>query len=181
MFTPLLPSSHELFERYADQVWRQVHRFGVSPNERDDAFQEVFVIAHMQRARFDGRAEPGAWLRGITFNVALRFRERAQRGRELPTEDVDRVGPTPNPEQALERKQDVLRVRELLAQLPDALREVFVLYEVEELSCEEIATLTGVEVGTVYSRLFRARERFEDVVRRGDVAARWMARVRETP
>ena len=139
------------------------------------------MIAHTQRARFDGRAEPGAWLRGITFNVALRFRERAYRGRELATEDVDRIAPTPDPEEALDRKQDVLRVRELLGQLPAALRDVFVLFEVEELSCEEIALLTGVELGTVYSRLYRARERFEQAALRGEHTARWMARVRERP
>jgi RNA polymerase sigma-70 factor (ECF subfamily) len=143
-------------------VWRSLRRLGVSENAVDDAAQQVFVIA----AEKIPRVLPGAE-RAFLFQTALRVamsvrRTHAQRREAMlgdPLEDL--ADPSPLPDADAEQRQRRRWLDELLDGLPMDLRAVFVLYEIEGLDSPEIATLLSIPVGTVASRLRRARETFQ--------------------
>jgi len=143
-------------------VWRIVRRFGVPENSADDAAQEVFIIA----ARRLSDIAPGSE-RAFLFASAVRVAANARRAlgarRECAEDDSmpEGVDPRPSAEALLDQK----RLRQLLDcvldELSDDLRVCFVLYELEGMSSPEIAELLSIPVGTVASRLRRAREAFE--------------------
>jgi len=142
-------------------VWRIVRRFGVPENSADDAAQEVFIIA----ARRLSDIAPGSE-RAFLFASAVRVAANARRAlgaRRECAEDAIPEGEDPRP--SAEALLDQKRLRQLLDcvldELTDDLRVCFVLYELEGMSSPEIAELLGIPVGTVASRLRRAREAFE--------------------
>ncbi len=110
------------------------------------------------------RGEDGrAWLLQIVRNTAWSRLKSSPAGRDIPLGDGEGGGmevadPAPGPEAALAARQDVLRLDEALAALPVELRECLVLCELERLSYKEISRVTGVPIGTVMSRLWRARK-----------------------
>lgn len=155
-----------LFEKHCDSVGRLIRSLGVREADVDDAVQEVFIVA----ARRIGEINPGAersFLFGVAVNVAAHARRSFARRREA-SEEIEE-NPTSgsfSPEELTDRR----RARELLDRVLDTmdtdLRTVFVLFEISELSAPEISELLKIPVGTVASRLRRAREDFEERVRR---------------
>jgi len=143
-------------------VWRIVRRFGVPENSADDAAQEVFIIA----ARRLSDIAPGSE-RPFLFASAVRVAANARRAlgarRECAEDDglSEGADPRPNAEALLDQKRLRLLLDRVLDELSDDLRVCFVLYELEGMSSPEIAELLGIPVGTVASRLRRAREAFE--------------------
>jgi RNA polymerase sigma-70 factor (ECF subfamily) len=133
-----------LLRAHFRDVWRIVRRFGVPENSADDAAQEVFIIA----ARRIADIQPGSE-RPFLLASAVRV--------SLP-EGVD---PRPNAEALLDQKRLRQMLDRVLDELTDDLRVVFVLCELEGMSSPEIAELLGIPVGTVASRLRRAREAFQ--------------------
>lgn len=159
----------ELFQQHFDLVWRTVRRFGVAPEAIDDAAQEVFVIA----SRKLDVIEPGkekSFLYGTAIRVAADSRRARDRRRRNADEQIDLLEHSPSPEELVDQK----RARELLdgmiARLPEELRGVFVLYELEQLTMAEIATALELPPGTVASRLRRAREAFTAAIARLEAA-----------
>ena len=149
-----------------DFVWRLLRRLRVPEPDVDDAAQQVFIVA----ARRLGSISQGSertFLYGTALHVAATLR-RGLRRREKWIEmgPADCVSPTGTPHDALERRQALDALDELLAGLGHQLRVVFVLCELEELAAPEVATMLGVPVGTVASRLRRAREKFRAELRR---------------
>jgi RNA polymerase sigma-70 factor (ECF subfamily) len=151
-------------EAHADFVWRSLQRLGVRTADLDDALQEVFIVVHKRLHTYDGSSQLTTWLFGICFRVAAAQRRRAWIRRETPTADPpDDEGTPPS-----DRPDELAAAREAratLARVLDAMdldkRAVFVMFEIDELSSEEIATILGVPVGTVYSRLSAARKQFQ--------------------
>jgi RNA polymerase sigma-70 factor (ECF subfamily) len=143
-------------------VWRIVRRFGVPENSADDAAQEVFIIA----ARRLSDIAPGSE-RAFLFASAVRVAANARRAlgarRECAEDESlpEGVDPRPNAEALLDQKRLRLLLDRVLDELSDDLRVCFVLYELEGMSSPEIAELLAIPVGTVASRLRRAREAFE--------------------
>jgi RNA polymerase sigma-70 factor (ECF subfamily) len=135
-----------------------------NPTDAEDVVQEAVVRAATYFAGFRG-TNPRAWLLQIVRNTAYSSRALV-RGAvmvSLPSEDgegatapelVDRGD---DPETALLKQEGGTRVRRLLARLPAELREALVLREIEELPYKEIAEVTQTPIGTVMSRLWRAR------------------------
>jgi RNA polymerase sigma-70 factor (ECF subfamily) len=163
-----------LFHDHFDLVWRTVRRLGVPPEALDDATQEVFVIASRRLASIEHGKER-AFLYGTAVRVASTARRTSSRRRQVqpPLADDEREPAAPSdPAPAADELVDRKRARELLdqlvARLPDDTRPVFVLYELEGLTMEEIATCLEVPPGTVASRLRRAREVFQAAVARID-------------
>ena len=118
------------------------------------------MVLLREAERFDpNRGALGAYLRGVArFLVYRRFRRE---GRYVPlAEDHDEAAPgrEADPAERLERLEDVLVVRHAVASLAPHYREVVVLSELEGLSYAEVASALGLPIGTVRSRLFRARE-----------------------
>ena len=160
-------------------VWRIVRRFGVPENSADDAAQEVFIIA----ARRLSDIAPGSE-RPFLFASAVRVAANARRAlgarRECAEDDSlpEGVDPRPNAEALLDQKRLRQLLDRVLDELSDDLRVCFVLYELEGMSSPEIAELLSIPVGTVASRLRRAREAFEHAAVQAQGAPRNLARRR---
>lgn len=154
-------------------VWRLLRRLGLREGDADDAAQQVFLAA---AARL-GDVEPSrerSFLYGVAINVGSRARRSQGRRREEPLELAgERAAREPNAEQLLERRQARQLLDAMLDEMPEDLRVVFVLFELEELSTPEIAELCEIPVGTAASRLRRAREDFEERVARVEARRRF--------
>jgi RNA polymerase sigma-70 factor (ECF subfamily) len=156
----------DLVHRHLDFVWRALRRLGLCPSDADDASQQVFMIA----ARQLGEVPPGkerAFLYGTARRIAANARRARRRRREAPGELADELeawGALPDERVELERTAALLD--DLLEHLPEELRRVLVLAEVEEASVPTIAELEGIPVGTAASRLRRARAAFEKLLER---------------
>ncbi|MBC9205395.1 sigma-70 family RNA polymerase sigma factor [Roseomonas aerophila] len=130
------------------------------PNLAEDVVQEAVLRGINYFASF--RGEDGrAWLMRIVRNTAYTMLAARQQAGRIEAGDSDAVldvpDPDDGPELALSRQDDAARLERALAALPIELRECLVLKEIEELSYKEIAHITGVPIGTVMSRLWRAR------------------------
>jgi RNA polymerase sigma-70 factor (ECF subfamily) len=166
-------SAEWVYAEHADFVWRVLQHLGVRNADLEDLAQEVFVTVHRRIASFDGRSKLTTWLFGICLHLVQRHRRRAYFRLELvyadPPERVDEDTP--------ELRYAGAQSRQLLHQLLDKLsperRATFVLFEIEGASCEEIAELTGVPVGTVYSRLHLARKKVASVAARLRSSGKW--------
>lgn len=149
-----------------DFIWRSLRRLGASPADADDATQEVFVVA----ARKLEQITPGkerAFLFGTAVRIAATQRRTANRRREQPDAGLaEHHDAAPGPEQIVEQRRARALLDEVLEDIDMDARTVFILFELEELASAEIAELIGVPVGTVASRLRRAREAFHAAVKR---------------
>ncbi len=135
------------------------------PGGGEDVAQEAFVRAWRGLGRFRGESSFKTWLYRIATNVASTHRERRGRQPVIGRSFDDEAGPvtggeaaTPEPdaETALVRRETIDRA---LAELPEELRLALVLRDVEGLDYKEIASVTAAPIGTVESRIFRARRR----------------------
>lgn len=148
----------QIVQQYFPDVWRFLRRLGFDEHLVDDAAQDLFLVA----LRRLGDVTPGRE-RAFLFGAAVRIASKLKRkhAREVPTESFAREADTGG---HLDDRLDEERARELayrlLSELHDDLRTVFVLYEFEELTLQEISTILEVPMGTVASRLRRAREDF---------------------
>jgi RNA polymerase sigma-70 factor (ECF subfamily) len=150
-----------LYDAHFAFVWRTLLRFGVPHAAAEDAAQEVFVTLYRRLDDYDGQTPLRSWLWGICRRVAqgeYRSRSRADRRAESAPPPPS---PSVPPDAALERKEAVDFVQRFIDGLPEELREVFVLMEIEALSAPEVAAALELKVNTVYSRLRLSRERFE--------------------
>lgn len=157
-----------LVEAHLDVIWRFLRRLGCSPADADDTTQEVFVLAV---AKLD-QIEPGrerAFLYGIAVRLASRQRrsQTLRAARSVEDADVDGFRSADIPaDELLDRKGGLAFLDQTLAEMPPELRTTFTLFELEELTMAEISALTDTPMGTVASRLRRARELFQDAVKR---------------
>lgn len=157
------------FERlvgdHLDFVWRSLRRFGVPTADVDDATQQVFLIANQKLDKIRPGSER-AFLVGVATRVASHARRSLHRreAAELSLSSNPRAS-NPDPEELTER----LEARELLDRVLDTmpldLRSVFVLFELEELSVDQISRALVLPRGTVATRLRRAREVFHEAAR----------------
>lgn len=160
---------HELFDAHFEFVWRTVRRFGVPAPQVDDAVQEVFLVAMRRRAAIEPGREQ-AFLFGTAMRIAAGLRRTHARRRDQVAADDALVAEAPSPAPGQDALLDQKRARALLEAcievLPDDLRAVFILYELEGMTAAAIAELLALPPGTVASRLRRARESFRAAVAR---------------
>jgi RNA polymerase sigma-70 factor (ECF subfamily) len=150
------PSTRELFKAHAAFVLRLVRHLGVGLSDAEDVTQEVFMIAHGRLAQLRNEANPRSWLFGIARRLAANHVRKSKRRHNVPLEDYDVVERgTPATELQLTRDRRLLL--QALDQLDDAKREVFVLFELENLAMQEVAEMIGCPLHTAYSRLYAAR------------------------
>ncbi len=177
--TPAL-GSNELDLLYADIVdlaWRALRRLGVPELVLPDAVQDTLLVVHRRREEFRGEASFRTWVYGIVLRVASGHRRSARRAsrvfdRQRPQALDAAASSTPSPFEQLEQRAASELLHELLDELPAAVREVFVLVELEELSVEAAAAALGLRASTCKSRLRSARREFDAAVRR-ERARRW--------
>jgi RNA polymerase sigma-70 factor (ECF subfamily) len=157
----------QAFRDHAGFVGRVIQRLVGHGPHVDDILQETFIVAHRKRAEYDGRAAPSTWLYGIAKRLCMRYGRGNRRFRVFQGKlaQEDHGAPT-RPDEELEREQAVAAVHDVLARLSFKRREVFVLYELEQLTGAEIAELLGVPEGTVWTRLHQARKSFDQLMKK---------------
>lgn len=154
----------DIVRAYSGYVWRVLRWLGVAEADLDDLCQETFLIVHRRLASFEGRSALRSWIYGIAFRVVSDHRGRAHRRHETVTDRLPERSADGAQELGLQRQQDWALLRQLLERLSEEQRQVFVLYEVEELSMREIAEIVKCPVQTAYSRLHAARKQVSDAL-----------------
>jgi RNA polymerase sigma-70 factor (ECF subfamily) len=130
-------------------------------NETEAPSFEQVVLPHLDAAYNLARWLVRAWLLQIVRNAAYAAVKSRRIGTDVPLETDDAMelpDPGPGPEAQLAQRQDLEQLDQALAALPMELRECLVLCELERLSYKDIARVTGAPIGTVMSRLWRARQ-----------------------
>lgn len=159
-----------LHDAHVDFVWKTLQRLGVRVPDLEDAVQDVFLVVHRKLSTFDPEQPAQAWIYGICRKVAASHRRRAQSRREIACDAVPEVEDEGrDPEEQASRRQAQDRLDALLDGLDDDKRVVFVMFEIEGASCEEIAEALSIPVGTVYSRLHTARKALQRAAARSDL------------
>jgi RNA polymerase sigma-70 factor (ECF subfamily) len=149
----------ELFRAHAPFVWRTLHRMGVAGPDLPDLLQEVFVVVQRRIASFDPSTRATTWLFAIAARVAANHRRAARHRREALVADPPEREGNDDPERHAERRRATRELARALDTLTPAHRAVLVMFELEGLSGEEIATELGIPLGTVHSRLHHAKRR----------------------
>ncbi|MBO6719252.1 MAG: RNA polymerase sigma factor [Rhizobiaceae bacterium] len=155
-----------LVQRYNRRLYRVARAVLRDDAEAEDVVQEAHVSAFASLDRYRGDAGFGTWITRIALNAAL-GRKRKRRP-SLPLDDFEREeageprviafpAAQPNPEQAMARSQVRDLLEQVVEELPDIFRVVFVLRDIEELSVEETAAHLELKPATVKTRLHRAR------------------------
>lgn len=158
----------QLVVKYQRKLGRLLSRFIRDPGEVEDVTQEAFIKAFRALPAFRGESAFYTWLYRIGINTAKNY--LVSQGRRAPTstefdaeeaegfEDASQLRDINTPESILLSKQIGETVNGAMESLPDELRSAIVLREIEGLSYEEIAKVMDCPIGTVRSRIFRARE-----------------------
>jgi RNA polymerase sigma-70 factor (ECF subfamily) len=161
-------SFQDVYRAHFPRVWRTLARLGVREADLMDVTQNVFIIVHRQLGEFEGRSELTTWLFSICRLVVKDYLRSAPIRREIVVEVRELAGrswPGETPIQHVDARDRLGLLQAILAKMPEKLRVVFVLFELEEMNGEEIAALLELPVGTVRSRLRLAREAFQREVR----------------
>jgi len=156
----------EIVRRYQRRVYATAYRIVRRHEVADDVAQEAFIRAHRSLDRFDTRRPFGPWICRIVANLAVNH-VRSPQAREdaLPDGHAETPSAAAGPLQAILDAEARAMLDRALGELPAEQRAVFCLRVFEELSYREIADALGIEMGTVMSRLSRAREKLRDALR----------------
>ena len=164
-----------LVSKYQRKLGRLLTRFIRDPAEVEDVCQEAFIKAYRALPSFRGDSAFYTWLYRIGINTAKNY--LVAMGRRAPTstefdseeaenfEDADQLRDINTPESLMMTRQIGDTVNESMAQLPEDLRTAITLREVEGMSYEDIAVIMNCPIGTVRSRIFRAREAISEKLR----------------
>jgi RNA polymerase sigma factor (sigma-70 family) len=159
---PLSPDDHARFRRlvlpHMDSAYNFARYLCRDASLAEDLVQDAFLRAFRGFRGFRG-GDPRAWLFAIVRSGHLTWvRSPGARLQAIPDDIEQTPAPADPPEAALVRQSEVDTVRGAIASLPEPFRETLVLRELEDLSYREIAAVTGAPIGTVMSRLARARQ-----------------------
>lgn len=158
-----MPKRHPEFERlilpHLDAAYNVARWLAGDPVAADDIVQEAMLRALRYHQGLRGDAKP--WLLRIVRNVFYARLDARRRAGEVPLDGIgpDRLpGATGTPETDLDQSQRSQALDRAISGLPEELRECLILRELEEMTYKEIAEIVEVPIGTVMSRLFRARQ-----------------------
>ncbi len=160
-----------LVSKYQLKIQRLVSRFIRDPMECEDITQEAFIKAYRALANFRGDSAFYTWLYRIAVNTAKNYLVSA--GRRPPTQDIDAEEASHKaagvnfvdlntPEAKFANDELLATIKQTIEDLPENLKEAIQLREFDGLSYEEIAEMMDCPIGTVRSRIFRARETLEN-------------------
>ncbi len=169
----------ELLGRYEEKLYRLAMRFVRNENDAQEILQDVFLSAWRNLAGFEGRAQVGSWLYRVTVNASLMFLRSRNRHPEIAVEDVEpsvlHVSEhahhrgsdwSQQPDEKLQSEELKRHIQQSVDNLPDGLRTVFLVRDVEGLSTEETAELLGLSLPAVKTRLHRARLALREAIGR---------------
>ena len=169
----------ELVRRYQRPIAAYVYRMVGDYDSALDLTQEVFIKVYNSLFRYRSEFKFSTWIYKIAHNAAIdHLRRHAVRGQALTSSteaerrEVILESLRLTPEQESEKKERCSEIEAVVHLLPDAYRELIVLRHSHDLSYDEIAEVTGLPLGTVKNRLFRAREAMRnELVQRGITSA----------
>ena len=162
----------QVYERFRLPVWRLARRLTRSEEEALDTTQEIFLRVWRGLPGFRGEAKLSTWVFQIAWNYLRAHRRKIGRSLQVVGEDMNGAQELvevakdsgPDPERRASASELLDRVEEALVQLPEHYRAVVWLRDGENLSYQEIADALDVPIGTVRSRLARARQTLKDMV-----------------
>ena len=147
----------ELYEQYGTIVFRVAARLLNSTDDAEDVVQDVFLGLGRALRTFEGRGSFEGWLKRVTSRTALMMLRRERIRSEIPIDKHLPVRAAPGGTSPADR----LTLEAALASLPDTLRAVFVLKEIEGYTHEEIGITLGIRPGASKIRLYRARKQLQ--------------------
>ena len=158
-----------LVERYQRRLFAFVRHYTRNPVEVEDIVQDTFLKAYSRLDSFQQNATFSTWLYRIATNTVLDFLKRRGRSPIQAVEDPEVTAATEGseshglgrPDSGMDQDEIAEVTHKVLDELPEIFRTVLVLREFEERAYQEIADILGISIGTVESRLFRARARFK--------------------
>lgn len=166
----------ELVEQWLPVVLGWCTRLGGPRVDAEEAAHDVLMVMVRRVDQVYDGSRFGPWLFGITRRTVAQHRRRAWFRRWVPGASPDRADAGHGPARLYDVSETGRVVHEVLEGLPEAEREVLVLCLLEERTDREVAELVGVPVGTVKSRLHRARDRFLKAARARDLGPDGLAR-----
>lgn len=157
----------ELYAAYFHHVTRWVRAFGCPSADVDDLAQETFLVARRRLSQFEGGNAAG-WLYRIAQHVTRSYRRRAWLRRVLHRDPDWTTSDVTSPVEALEQREGRRQMQDILSRMTERRRTAFFLFEIEGYTGEELATLEGVAVNTIYTRLHHARREFMTLLARSE-------------
>lgn len=161
----------KLVQPHFDRLYRLAYRLTGRKAEAEDLFQELLIKAYGRLDDLVMIDKPGSWLSRVMYNLFIDEQRRFARRRMhtveegvLPGDGLAGFAGTENPEQDQRRLEKMRLLDTALAQLSDEHRIVVLLHDTEGYKLEEIHQLIGVPIGTVKSRLHRARGRLREIL-----------------
>lgn len=161
----------EIILKYQDRIYNVCRYMLGNAQDAEDAAQDTFIKAYQNLNKFRPEASLYTWLYRIAVNTCLDYKKRpffaslfrkSEEGDEFVSEPSSHW---PSPEKLYESKQIGLALHNSIRKLPSRLRKAIVLKEIEGLSYEEIADILEVSIGTVKSRISRAREELKGLMK----------------
>ena len=153
-----------LYREHAQRVARWAQRLGGPTADVEDVIQEVFMVVHRELKNFRGDAQLSTWLFRITENVVRHRRRKDRLRRWVGGSATDVAGKLasgrPTPVEALERREASALVYRVLDGMNEKYRTLIILFELEGLSGDEVAELTGTRPSALWVTLHRARAQF---------------------
>ncbi len=156
----------QLLRPHLDRLYRFAYRLTGSKAEAEDLFQDVLLKLFGKLDDLVQIAEPGSWISRVLYNHFIDNRRRFARQRllsvdegKLPPGGVDSLPGGDSPEHDVQRLENIIRLEKALAELSEKHRLVILLHDTEGYKLKEIQAITGDPVGTIKSRLHRARAR----------------------
>jgi RNA polymerase sigma-70 factor (ECF subfamily) len=173
----------ELIGRYEDKLYRLAMRFVRNETDAQEILQDAFLSAWRNLPTFEGRAQFGSWMYRVTVNAALMLLRSRNRHPEVAVDDVEPSALneaaseggqmmrsssdwSQRPDEQLQSEELRKHIQTSVDALPDGLRTVFLLRDVEEMSTEDTAEMLDLSVPAVKTRLHRARLALREAIGR---------------
>jgi RNA polymerase sigma-70 factor, ECF subfamily len=162
----------EIVLKYQDKIYNLCRHMLGNSHDAEDAAQDAFLKAYQALSKFQPEASLYTWLYRIATNTCIDYRKKPifeslfgdyGEGEILVH---DRASDTPSPEKLYQSKQIDQALQEGLGRLSPKLRAIIILKEIEELTYEEIADTLEISMGTVKSRIARAREELQKLMKK---------------
>ncbi len=156
----------ELYRDHFDFVVRVARRLGGRRLSAEDVAQEVFLVVQRRLVTFEPRAHVTTWLYAITFNVVRAMHRRWRLEWAYRADESEGLSVPAAARDPIELAEALQALHEILAAMSPLTREAFVLGELDELPCSEIARIVGAKEATVWSRLHYARREIAEAIER---------------
>ena len=153
----------QLIEQYQGMVYNLALKLLCNPEDAADAAQDTLIKTYNSISSFNGKSRFSTWIYRVTYNVCLdRIRKTKRRTHELLNERIVDGGPTP--QSALEDSERALIIKDAINSLPPDQKTAIVMRDIDGFSYDEISEVLSCSLGTVKSRINRARLKLREIL-----------------